>query len=169
MFNNKLWALGTSDDKVWSSDDGVTWTEVLAGQGTRFSGRNGVGSVVFDNRLWVIGGFENGSFNYKNDVWSSDDGANWTLETGAAGFSARRPYGNVVVFAGKIWVIGGQVSNGFINDVWSSSDGKTWTQAADAPFSARSGHRVVVFGNGIWVIGGNSNGTYQNDVWQYGQ
>ncbi len=42
-------------------------------------------AVVFDNKMWVMGGYDN----FKNDVWSSSDGANWTSTNALAGWSAR--------------------------------------------------------------------------------
>jgi hypothetical protein len=111
-------------------------------------------SVVFDNKIWVIGGFDNNWF-YKNDVWYSSDGINWTLATSSAPWSGRAGHTSVV-FDNKIWVIGGfDDSWPPKNDVWYSSDGINWTLATDtAPWSERYGHTSVVFDNKIWVIGG---------------
>jgi hypothetical protein len=47
-----------------------------------WSGRYGHTSVVFDNKIWVIGGY-NGN-NLLNDIWYSSDGINWTLATNFA-------------------------------------------------------------------------------------
>jgi hypothetical protein len=120
-------------------------------------------SVVFDNKIWVIGGVATDGF--KNDVWYSTDGVNWTQATSSAQWSGRL-YHTSVVFDNKIWVIGGYDVNGnFKKDVWYSTDGVNWTQAtANAPWSARYGHTSVVFDNKIWVIGGY-DGTYKKDVW----
>ena len=55
--------------------------------------RLAAGVVVFQNKLWMLGGTENYYFgdekSAKNDVWSSADGKTWTLATANAGWSPR--------------------------------------------------------------------------------
>ena len=41
----------------------------------RWPARNDHSSVVFNGRLWVIGGYD--GTNRLNDVWSSEDGVTW--------------------------------------------------------------------------------------------
>ena len=82
--NNRLWVFGGSRDipnnadilnnAVWSSENGVTWTELKATTDPRFSGRKNHRVVVHNNRLWVTGGYDGAR---KNDVWRSEDGENW--------------------------------------------------------------------------------------------
>jgi hypothetical protein len=124
-----------------------------------WSERSGHTSVVFDNKMWVLGG-TNGS-NSKNDVWFSTDGVNWTRATVYAGWSER--YGHTsVVFDNKMWVIGGS----YRNDVWYSTDGVNWTCATSfAVWSGRLFHTSVVFDNKIWLLGGVDNNIDYNDVW----
>ncbi len=159
VFNNKMWLIGGGTDcsiqggvkaDVWSSTDGITWTEVLANP--PFGTRWGCGTVVFNGKLWVIGGVVTGGFG--NDVWNSSDGVQWTQVTAAAPFAAREDFG-CVVFNGRIWVIGGDNSLGLaaMSDVWSSADGANWKREADFP-SARAGASCVVFNGAIWVIAG---------------
>jgi len=114
-------------------------------------------SVVFDNKIWVLGGFD-GS-NYLNDVWCSADGVNWTQATANAQWAAR--YGHTsVVLDNDIWVLGGPQ-----NDVWYSADGESWTKATDsAGWSARIWHASVVFDSKVWVLGGKGSSPW-NDVW----
>jgi hypothetical protein len=135
----------------------MTWT--CATDSAEWSARSGHTSVVFDNKMWVIGG---------NDVWYSSDGSHWTQATVNAGWSARG-YHTSVTFDNKIWVIGGSdtVFPNYRNDVWYSLDGINWTQASDsAGWSARYLHSAVVFSNKIWVMGGwhPRSGAY-NDAW----
>jgi len=68
-------------DDVWSSADGITWTQVTTGP--KFSGRRSQGFLSFDDKLWVLGGFDD---KYpRNDVWSSDDnGAHWRMRYAGA-------------------------------------------------------------------------------------
>lgn len=119
--------------------------------------------VVFNDRLWIIGG--NGPGGQKSDVWSSSDGHSWVRVTAEPGFSARE-YHRVVVYQNKLWLIGGYTSSGRENDVWSSPDGKHWTRVTvEAGFSPRAEHQVVVFQNKLWLIGGRDENGYKNDVW----
>lgn len=117
-------------------------------------------SVVFDNKMWVIGGFNS---TRQNDVWFSEDGASWTQATASAPWAGR--FGHTsVVFDNKMWVIGG-FTGSLKNDVWFSEDGINWTQATvTAEWSARCYFTSVVFDNKIWILGGY-NGNNLNDVW----
>lgn len=195
-FNGKLWILGgmvptqptetgytfsTVTNKVWSSSDGTTWTVTSPAEGTTiWTAREKAISLVFDNKIWIIGGHGNGSFGAlgspRNDVWSSSDGINWTevSANGSTAFTARtNPAG--VVHNGKLYIIGGKQgvsSSGttFYNDVWTSTDGATWTQVITGTnFPARTRHKVISYDGKLWLIGGESyNGTTTtrySDLW----
>ena len=161
-----MWIIGGKNgsgnglNDVWSSTDGTTWTEVTST--AAFSPRRDHTSVVLNNKIWVIGGYDGSSF--LNDVWSSPDGITWTRNT-VAPFS-ERVFHTSVVEGGLIWVIGGTDNVNYFNDVWSSPDGTTWTQAPTTTvFPARELHTSVVYSNMIWVIGGADSGVPLNDVW----
>ncbi len=137
-----------------------------------FPVRHAFSTVVFNNKMWVIGGWRfNGA---GNDVWYSADGTNWIYATASAAFPARCAH-TAVVYKDKMWVIGGW-SGSAKNDVWYSGDGVNWTCAtANAAFPPRYYHSSVVFNNKMWVIGGwngeiypEKNGSYLNDVWYSG-
>jgi hypothetical protein len=111
-----MWVIGgnnSTGDKndVWYSSDGVNWTRATDNAG--WTARGDHTSVVFDNKMWVIGGWDNKA---KNDVWYSSDGVNWIRATAAAGWSARASHTSVV-FDNKMWVIGGW-DTASVNDVW---------------------------------------------------
>ena len=83
----------------------LKWTQATAS--APWAGRGSHTTAVFNNKLWVIGGY---SYGYKNDVWSSSDGVNWNQATGSAPWSGR--YGHTTaVFNNKLWVIGGYDRN----------------------------------------------------------
>lgn len=128
-----------------------------------FSERQSNTVLDFDNKLWVIAGFD-GVLN--NDVWNSSDGISWTkVNTVGPIFSARARHTSVV-FDNKMWVIGGPDASTKTNDVWSSSDGITWTEATSgAGFSGRDRHTSVVFDNKMWMIGGIDDSTRKSDIW----
>ncbi len=175
VFDNKLWVLGGADgsatrlntsfyNDVWWSSDGVAWHQATAS--ADWSVRVAA-AVVFDGKMWVLGGVGPG-LTTKNDVWWSSDGATWHQATAGAGWSARGAA--VAVFNGKMWVLGGMLSgaSSLKNDVWWSTDGISWTRAtAHADWSPRGAHTAAVFNDKLWVLGGMLSGasTSKNDVW----
>jgi len=119
--NQESW--GTN--QVWSSSDGKNWT--LVNDNAPFEVREYLPVTVFNDRLWIVGGGNEGlplvtmdmavhpeNYFYFNSVWSSADGNNWTLETEHAGFNPRYGMG-VVTFHNKIWVLGGYPQ---VGDAW---------------------------------------------------
>lgn len=169
IFNNKLWVIGGGNgslgfegylNDVWCSEDGNTWTEVTSN--AAFSQRRSHTSVVFDDKLWVIGGYNRyGSSSIESDIWYSSDGVSWIEAANNSAASGR--YGHTsVVFDNKIWIIAGNSNN----DIWNSSDGISWAEVADSvAFPKRSFHSTVVFDNKLWVIGGYDGYNRLNDVW----
>lgn len=178
VFDDKMWIFGGRTDgesaiysnDVWYSSDGINWT--LAAAAAPWEKRSSFASVVFDNKMWVIGGYEasvNGGLinsTLFSDVWYSSDGISWTLATDTASWGKRLDHTSVV-FDNKMWVIGGRVdTTGRTNDVWSSTDGVAWIEETSfAEWSKRSSHTSVVFNNKMWVLGGNTIGKFYNDVW----
>jgi hypothetical protein len=184
VFQNKLWVIGGWDggvgaggtetrlNDVWSSADGITWTKHEPTGGIIFSPRVGHDAVVFQNKLWVIGGNLQTETD-SNEVWSSTDGDTWTLVPSVSPFTARRSH-RVVAFNGELWMTGGgeQVLVGAdpgTSDVWHSADGASWALQS-APFPPRLRHAAEVFNGRMYVIGGASSenylsGTLYNDVW----
>jgi len=172
VFNDKIWVMGGYDNAfkndVWYSSDGVTWTQATASAG--WSPRSLPTAVVFDGKMWIMGGWEGGELPsaYKNDVWYSSNGINWTQTTSSAGWSARTLHASVV-FGGKMWVLGGRdgVNEGDRkNDVWFSTDGTTWVEkTSNAGWSKRTHLAAVVFENIMWVIGGYPGYAPESDVW----
>lgn len=162
VFNNELWLTGGSYGvayygDVWHSSDGVTWTQAAS---SAFAARSGHGAVVNNGRLYVIGGY-NSTNGRLNDVWSTADGVTWTQETAAAGFTARENI-STLSYAGRIWVVGGDVGglSPVSNEVWSSADGSNWLQAnaggnSSAPM--RTGASAMVFDNRMWILGGRDS------------
>ncbi len=174
VFKNKMWVMGGWDGvmedgitgrpkDVWSSDNGINWTSVTAN--AAWSGRTNHSSVVFDDKIWVMGG--NAAEGRKDDVWYSADGINWVQAIEHARWTPRHRHSSVV-FDDKIWVLGGLEDNDRKNDVWYSSNGTNWTQStSNVTWSERRSHRSVVFKNKIWVLGGYDDGSKSrfNDVY----
>ncbi|MEO0093009.1 MAG: kelch repeat-containing protein [candidate division WOR-3 bacterium] len=137
---------------------------ICATDSAGWSERYAHASVVFDNKIWVLGGI---SSDNRNNVWYSTDGVNWVQATDSAEWSGRFCH-TVVAYDNKLWVLGGCDDSGnFKNDVWYSTNGVNWTCATEAAgWSARLHHTSVAFNNKIWVLGGNDS-LYgpRNDVW----
>lgn len=154
-----------------------SWTRATKNAG--WSRRWDHSSVSFNDRLWVIGGYNPGQVRgdtYLEDVWSSADGINWKQETGSAPWLGRRGHASVVFDDGSgeaMYVIGGFVVNEetgyreYRNDVWRSLDGKEWTQIKERTepeldslydWFPRFNHACVVANHGgrdyIYLIGG---------------
>ncbi|HQM85998.1 MAG TPA: hypothetical protein PLD55_15065, partial [bacterium] len=180
VYNNKIWVLAGKDgyegggtdiiDDVNNSSDGTTWS--LAAGTPAFGRMHSPASVVFNSKIWIVGGFSSGGTNLDN-VYSSSDGITWSLATSTPGWAGRYDHG-AVIFNNKIWVAGGSDwhSAGTIgfSDVWSSSDGISWTKVKDsAPWGTRGSHILQVYDNKMWLIGGiifnDYAGTSKNDVW----
>lgn len=151
-------------DEIWTSRDGTLWS--LADRAP-WEARHSFGHVQHGGRLYVLGGDALHS-HYQPDVWSTSDGATWSLET------ERAPWGDRVLHRalahdGALWVMGGQTMPDlvyetpqpvvFYNDVWRSTNGQTWTRVLDhapwAPRGACDGNSVFL--GRMWMLGG---GTY---------
>jgi hypothetical protein len=84
---------------------------------TDWQGRHMAGWLVFDNKMWIVGG-DNNSGHYQSDIWNSTDGAHWTEVTDSpqwalpsAGGGPRVLYDTAVFNNGsstQIYLIGGQ-------------------------------------------------------------
>jgi hypothetical protein len=177
---------------VWSSSDGANWTQVkpwndanasgtvLKGPGSpqrppvarEWSSRGVIcGAVVFNGRMWLIGGGVYGTPSTPgalyNDVWSSADGVTWRRVIYRAPWDPRI-YHCITVFDGRMWVLGGHgaAGDGNLADVWYSSDGVRWTQLPNTPWMARHAASVAVFKNTLWLTAGSTDDSPQNDVWR---
>jgi len=181
VFQDRMWMMGgwyngrlpghSASNQVWCSTDGVEWQQVTSHAG--WSPRIAAGAVVFQDRMWILGGTENYYFgdetSTKNDVWSSADGEHWELVTDRAPWSPRA-YHQAVVHDDRIWVLGGGdycPSHHALNDVWASADGVHWEQVIPtAPWGPRIWFSAVTYRNRIWVLGGWSKATDNyGDVW----
>jgi len=133
VFKDKIWIIGggvidgdkvnnpNSDKEIWSSADGITWTVVKNNATDKLSGT----AIVFDDKLWLIGGNRNDG-NFSNALLVSDDGEIWQEQS--APWSPRG--GSVVwVFDNKLFMTGGkysftekgEITFVYSNDVWALS------------------------------------------------
>jgi len=150
---------------VWSSEDGLHWVRATEHAPWEPRGMLG-GSVVFQNRMWILGG---GTYDtparperaFYNDVWSSADGVEWHRHVEHAPWESRQ-YHDVAVFDGHMWVLEG-ARHGNRNDVYYSPDGVTWHELPDTPWAPRHAASVFVYGDALWMVAGNN---MEPDVWK---
>lgn len=155
---------------VWRSADGKTWECVT--EAAPWTHGDLPMTLTFAGKMWFMGGWYNGRLpghSASNQVWASVDGVQWELVTERAPWSPRA-YHQAVVFADKIWVLGGgnYVPNHQAkNDVWVSEDGVEWTLVtAAAPWAPRLWFSAVVYRERLWVLGGWSQAQDNfGDVW----
>lgn len=136
VFNDRIYILGGSGAgaagrEVWYSADGITWT--MATNTAFGSNLYAFGCTVYNGAIWVACGFEVAVGN-KDDIYSSTDGATWTLVTGAFGGTARlgvsldvfqAPPGISTINAPTLFIMGGADSTptAFNQVWWATLDG----------------------------------------------
>ena len=114
-------------------------------------------------KIYVLGGYAYP--NRYNDVWSSVNGTNWSLEISSAVWSGRSEH-QALLHNGRLYVLGGYDGSSR-NDVWSSADGKNWLRETDdAGWTGRNDHQAVSHNGRLYVLGGRDNNSNRlNDVW----
>ena len=150
---------------------GAQWDTVKANNSPHWSKRDGLEVAVLNNTLFLTGGFSSPS--WKNDVWSSTDGATWSKEN-STGLS-NRSFHRMLSHKGTLYISGGYSGTSGRNDFLSSTDGASWTGVSNGKWPSRLGHGFVVHNNLFYVIGGHNQYyrssdssvvyEFRNDVW----
>jgi hypothetical protein len=142
--------------------------------------RDSQGEVVYNDRLWIFGGWFDSYKPAPRDVWSSADGKNWDLVLNPNDKEPGWAHSDLafsLTYGSKMWFMGGWF-NGRLpghsssNAVWSSSDGATWEKATEhAGWTPRISAAVADFKGQMWVLGGledyyfGDDSNLKNDVW----
>jgi hypothetical protein len=179
-------AVQAADDPTQPQD--YEWVKITTT--AAFAPRDGAGALTFRGRMWLLGGWNPGDKQHfpricNNEVWSSADGAAWTLEKPnsfkdrsfdpASDWEGRHTAG-YVVYRDKMWIIGGDVNQRhYQNDVWNSTDGRAWSlvnRDRPVPWGPRALHYTVVHAGKIWVMGGQTmpafskaDEIFYRDIW----
>lgn len=169
LFNDAVYALGDNTGNyqnigfkptIRRTTDFRRW-ETLSLR-SNLPGRMFRGALVFDKKIWLLGGYD--GKNYFNDVWNSSDGITWNLVTEHAAWSPRtvtHPF----VFKDRMYIIGGGAidgdtsTNATAREVWSTSDGKDWTKAPNE-MPTIAGGTPVVYDDKLWLVGTNRDGIF---------
>lgn len=124
--------------------------------------RGSFACLTFDSKLLCFGGQAD---IYYDDVWSSVNGASWSLLTDSPGW-IRSGFSSEVL-NNKVFLMGGTSgSSVYRNDVWSTVDGVIWNEVTSgASWSARSAFGSCMLNNKLFVMGGYGGGDRLNDVW----
>ncbi len=159
-----------------AADDPARYEWANVTMNAAFAPRDGAGALSFRGRMWFIGGWNPSASQREffpricnNEVWSSPEGAEWTLVKpntfkdstfdATADWEGRHTAG-YAVFRDRMWIVGGDVNQGrYQNDVWNSVDGRTWefvNRDQPVPWRPRALHYTVVHDDRIWVIGGQT-------------
>lgn len=151
VFNNKIWLSKTSE--LWSSDDGRSW-------GKELLGHKAVGKhqfIIHSDKLWLV------NAEFKNDIWSSVDGVNWSSVSETTNLPIRGSHKSIS-FKNKLWIIGGNDGD-TSNAVISSTEGVVWNEMLEPKFTPRVDHQLVSFNGNLFLVGGKTDGGYKNDIW----
>lgn len=118
--------------------------------------RDSAGELVFNNRMWLLGGYFP---EVSSDVWSSANGIDWKQSASVPAKSGINIPLNYV-FKNKMWV----ASN--IGELYASADGDKWDLVNEKPaYGKRYAPGGAVFKNRMWVLGGQRGEQRLNDIW----
>lgn len=123
VLNDRIYVLGGGNyvpkyqahNDVWSSEDGVSWRKETDTAG--WNPRLWFSSVVYRDRMWVLGGWSNHPSKNWGDVWYSKDGKDWSQLKSDVVWKERHEH-SAYVWRDKIWVAGGHAQP-LSNEVWS--------------------------------------------------
>lgn len=127
------------------------------------SGMYGSETILVDNSLYVVGGYNNSGF-LNSILKFVPDEESWeqiaTIPIPVADMA-------VATYNNKIYICGGNGSNSISNnvqiyDIYTN----TWSQGTSMPY-ALYGAMYVEFANELYVFGGIGIGGYQNKVYKY--
>jgi hypothetical protein len=133
VLNDKIYVFGGGNyqpkyqavNDVWCSEDGKNWTQVT--EHAAWSPRLWFSSVVYRDRMWVLGGWSNNPSTNWGDVWHSKDGKDWTQLKSAISWKERHEH-SAFVMQDKLWVAGGHAQP-LSSEVWSLEVPPDWFRA----------------------------------------
>ena len=159
-------------ESVWNSADGVNWTKTDLPSVKRdaYEARY----IQFNNAVYALGQNKGNyvtGIMFGSTVRRTTDFKKWETLAEKSELPNRVFYGSIV-FAGKIWLMGGYDGKNYYNDIWNSADGVRWKRVAEhAAWSPRN-VGIVEFKNRLWIFGGGvidgekaNNPNSNKEVW----
>ena len=135
VLNDRIYVFGGGNyvpeyvafNDVWSSDDGVKWTNVT--DAAPWSPRLWFSAVTYRDRMWVLGGWSGNPNRNWGDVWFSKDGKDWAQVKSPTSWKERHEH-SAYVFKDRLWIAGGHAQP-LSNEVWSLDVSEEWLKAAE--------------------------------------
>lgn len=156
VYNNKMYVIAADADigftKVWSTANGDEWVEETS---NAFAGIIGQKGVVFNDAMYLIGG-ENVAGDKRNDIWTSTNGATWSLLTNNTSVFPGINKHTATVYNNKVWIVGGRTNTAdYSNTIYYSENLQDWTKYEGVnPIEPIASHSALHYNDGIWVFGG---------------
>ena len=130
VLNDRIYVFGGGNyvpeyrarNDVWASEDGAHWTRVT--EAAPWHPRLWFSSVVYRDRMWVLGGWSNNPSRNWRDAWYSSDGTTWKQLDSAVIWKERHEH-SAFVFQDKLWVAGGMTPP-LNSEVWSLDIPTDW-------------------------------------------
>ena len=130
VHDGKIWVLGGGNyvpryealNDVWTSSDGTHWERRT--EHAPWAARIWFSSVVYRDRIWVLGGWSNNPSKNWGDVWYSRDGKGWAALRSNVVWKERHEH-SAYVFRDRIWVAGGH-ARPLNSEVWSLEVPRDW-------------------------------------------
>lgn len=138
-----------------STDNGATWSTILATAPWTAFGENSQRAVVLNGRMFIIRG--------SRDCWASSDGIVWT-KTNANITGDTKDCQALIVHNGLLVAF---FTLSTASSVYASADGITWSSVTGAPgWAGRRFPMVYSLAGNLYLAGGIDNTTLKNDVWK---
>jgi hypothetical protein len=145
IYKNSIWVVGTYNQGLYYSNDGITWTKNTQASSIL---TNVQGISVNDQGLWVAVG-SNAAANAQIMYTSSVTGT-WTLAS-SAGNVFNGNHGTGVAWDGTQFIVAGEAEK-----IASSLDGINWTVTTQTSFSTSV--TDLVWSGSLWFSGQFANG-----------
>ena len=161
FFQNKIFGIGHFEGNaekytllptIYFSSDRMHWDSI---ENTNLQKRYFYHPIVFDEKLWIIGGEQDATI--WADIIQSSDGIHWQI------IKDKLPFGPVInsqflVYKDKLWM--------YNDNVWVSENGLDWSEVSKSilPGQQIFGYAPVVFDDRMWLIACNRSGQFACQV-----
>ena len=160
VFQDKMFIIGGNygymqqnmkyHNDVWMSQNVLTWERVAVN--IVDPPRENFAVAVFDDRIWLTGGYCGIEGEYLNDMWYSEDGRKWIKAVNNTDYPPRSK-ATLVVKDERMFLLGGVDEETMFEDVYYSDNAIDWEQLSDGNDIACAVQRqALVFNNDIYLF-----------------